>query len=454
MNREDTIYALATPPGQSAIALVRVSGSRAAALASDAFGRSRPPPARRAARAAYRELSGEPLDEVVAALYRAPRSYTGEDTLEISCHGNPLIVTRLLEDLARRGCRQAEPGEFTRRAFLNGRMDLTQAEAVMELIEARSDKALRAAGNQLRGAFGRQLDELKSGLLDTVAAIEAYIDFPEEDLPPETRERHVQRIQKLGDFAGRIASASRDAALLREGVKTLIAGPPNAGKSSLLNRLLGFERAIVSERPGATRDFLREPLSIGPYNIQIMDTAGLRDDAEGIEAEGARRSLELAEEADVILLVLDGHASLPSPALPAPVIRKLEPEACLVLQNKADLGPPQPVPEALSSLPRLEISALTGEGVDRLKRELVALIDRKFPQGEDDLILVNARHGTALAELRACLEAGLAKLREDAPPELVASDLRGALDAIGRILGRVDCEEVLDSLFASFCIGK
>jgi len=451
MNREDTIYALATPPGQSAIALVRVSGPQAPALASAAFGRPRPPPARRAARAAYRELSGEPLDEVVAVLYRAPRSYTGEDTLEISCHGSPLIVTRLLEDLARRGCRQAEPGEFTRRAFLNGRMDLTQAEAVMELIEARSDMALRAAGNQLRGAFGRQLEELKSGLLDTVAAIEAYIDFPEEDLPPDTRERHVQRIQELGEYAGRIASASRDAALLREGVKTLIAGPPNAGKSSLLNRLLGFERAIVSERPGATRDFLREPLSVGSYNIQIMDTAGLRDDAEGIEAEGARRSLELAEEADVVLLVLDGQAS---PALPAPVIRKLDPDACLVLQNKADLGPPHPIPKALSAMPRLEISALTGEGVDRLKNSLVALIDRRFPQGGDDLILVNARHGTALAELRACLQAGLAKLREGAPPELVASDLRGALDAIGRILGRVDSEEVLDSLFASFCIGK
>jgi len=452
MQNEDTIAAVATPHGESAIAMVRVSGPLSQQLSQDAFGRQRPPPPRQSRYASYRDARGEPLDEVVYTLYRGPKSFTGEDTLEISCHGNPLIVSRLIEDLLARGCRQAEPGEFTKRAFLNGRMDLTQAEAVMELIHARSDKAIQAARNQLRGAFGRQLAALKSKLLSSVASLEAYIDFPEEDLPPEQRDEQVSGIQEIMTYCSRMIDSSRYAAFLREGVRTLILGEPNAGKSSLLNALLGFDRAIVSEEPGTTRDFLREQAALGPYSIQLMDTAGLRESAEGIEREGIRRTVELAEEADVFLLVLDG--TRPAPPLPTPVAERLNEQNCLVIRNKIDLPQQEPIVGDLSRWKPIELCALTGEGLDELRRRLILLIDENYSTQDEDLILVNARHSAALAELRGCLESALEKFDSGGEPELIASDMRGALDAIGSILGRIDNEDMLDVLFANFCIGK
>ena len=258
---------------------------------------------------AYRSSSGETLDDVVYCFFKGPHSFTGEDVVEISCHGNPLIATRVLEDLIGRGCRQSEPGEFSRRAFENGRIDLTQAEAVMELIQARSDKAIRAANNQLRGAFGRQLNSLRQKLVASIATIEAYIDFPEEDLPPEEKEVYLNGIQEIMTYCSRLIDSGRYAAFLRDGVKTLILGEPNAGKSSLLNALLGFERAIVSIEPGTTRDFLRERVIIGPHSIQLLDTAGLRTAQNDIEQEGIRKTIELAAEAD-IFAVEDSRPSL------------------------------------------------------------------------------------------------------------------------------------------------
>ncbi|MDQ8184722.1 tRNA uridine-5-carboxymethylaminomethyl(34) synthesis GTPase MnmE [Pelagicoccus sp. SDUM812002] len=452
MENTDTVVALATPAGESAIALIRVTGPLCNQIARSVFDLAKSPTPRRACHGSYRDISGEVLDDVVYTLFNGPKSYTGEDVLEVSCHGNPLIATRLLEDMLARGCRQSEPGEFTRRAFLNGRMDLTQAEAVMELIQARSDRAIRVANNQLRGNFGRQLVQLKTRLLTTVATVEAYIDFPEEDLPPEQKKKEIEAIRSVLAYCSRIIDSGKYAAFLRDGVKTLILGEPNAGKSSLLNCLLGFERAIVSDEPGTTRDFIRERVILEGHCLQLMDTAGLREAASGIERQGIRKTVELSEEADLFLLVLDG--SLPAPVLPDEVSEQLNAENCIVVQNKSDLGDLRPLPSELSELQRVSMCALSGEGLDTLKTTIVAMIDAHLAQDQDDLILVNARHSAALKELASCLESAIGKFEEGEPAEFVASELRGAVDAIGCVLGRIDTEDMLDVLFSSFCIGK
>lgn len=452
MQHEDTIAALATPSGESAIAVIRVAGPQAASLAISALALRRSPTPRRASYGAWRSLAGVELDGIVYCFFQGPRSYTGDDVLEISCHGNPLVATRLLEDLLARGCRQADPGEFTKRAFLNGRMDLTQAEAVMELIQARSDRALRVANNQLRGTFGRQLAELKASLLQTVAMVEAYIDFPEEDLPPERRDEEIDRIQKIIAFADRIIDSGESARFLREGIKTLILGEPNAGKSSLLNRMLGFERAIVSEEPGTTRDFLREAVYLDGYCIQLMDTAGLRESRSDIERQGIRKTIELVDEADLFLLVVD--ATAPSPDLPAAVAKRLTADNCILVYNKVDLENRRPPSPALAGYIQVAFSAKTGAGLSELRTRISGLIQSRFARDQDDLILVNTRHQSALRELGARLRAAVEGFESSAPPEIVASELRGAVDAIGLVLGRIDSEEVLDALFSSFCIGK
>lgn len=452
MENIDTIVALATPSGESAIAMIRVTGELSERIAIDAFGLSKSPSPRRSCHGSYRSLAGEVLDDVVFVLYRGPKSYSGEDVLEISCHGNPLIATRVLEDLLARGCRQSDPGEFTRRAFMNGRMDLTQAEAVMELIQARSDRAIRVANNQLRGNFGRQLDQLKARLLATVATVEAYIDFPDEDLPPEQKKAEIAAIQSVLTFCSRIIDSGKYAAFLRDGVKTLILGEPNAGKSSLLNCLLGFERAIVSDEPGTTRDFIRERVMLEGHCLQIMDTAGLRKAASGIEREGIRKTVELTEESDLFLLVVDG--TLPSPVLPDDVAERINRENCIVVRNKSDLGDLHPLSPELAGFRQVEMSAISEVGLEELKESIVSMIDAHLSQDQDDLILVNARHSSALEELAECLAAAIRNFEAGEPAEFIASELRGSIEAIGRILGRIDNEDMLDVLFSSFCIGK
>lgn len=452
MDNTDTIVAIATPNGESALAMLRLSGPSCREICGSAFGRTEDPIPRHSYHGSYQSSECEVLDDTVYCFYEGPRSFTGEDSLEIVCHGNPLIASNIMKDLVSRGCRQSDPGEFSRRSFLNGRMDLTQAEAVMELIQARSDKAIKAANNQLRGAFGKQLNAFKDRLLATIASIEAYIDFPEEDLPPEQRDSHITSIRELMTYCSRLIDSSQYAAFLRDGVKTLILGEPNVGKSSLLNLLLGFERAIVSEEPGTTRDFLRERIILGPHSIQLMDTAGLREAESSIEKEGIRRTIELADEADIFLLVED--STLPSPTMPEAIANRLSPKNCIVIRNKIDLGVSENTKCAVEPFKKIDFSATRGDGLDVLKTSLIELIDSNFSFDEDDLILVNSRHNAALDELRSCLTSALSKFERDDAIELIASDLRGALDAIGTILGKIDNEAMLDVLFSKFCIGK
>jgi tRNA modification GTPase len=446
----DTIAALATPRGESALALIRVSGPDTIAVAQALLGR--PPPPRRAVHADYHDVSGHLLDDAIFVCFQGPASFSGEDALEISCHGSPFIVERILEDLMTRGCRAAEPGEFSRRAFLNGRLDLSQAEAVMDLIRARSDRAVEAAHRQLRGALGRETRRLVDALLDVVAGVEAYIDFPEDDLPAEDRQRSLAAVREVSRAAGRLLATGRYGSLIRDGVRVVLAGEPNAGKSSLLNRLIGYERALVDAGPGTTRDFIEERVLLGAHSIRYLDTAGLRTGGDGVERAGMGKTLEQVADADILLLVLD--AARPFPTLPEPVMERASGGPTLVVWNKVDLAPAGPVPEVLGPLPSLALCARTGQGLEALQAAILDWVESSRIEIGDEVIAISVRHEHALQGMHGCLAQAEAKLAGDEDLELIASDLRGAIDCLGQITGRIDNEAVLDHLFASFCIGK
>jgi tRNA modification GTPase len=448
----DTIAALATPVGTSAIAVVRASGPDCAELARAIFGET--PLPRMAQHADYRDRAGAVVDDVLVTFFAGPKSYSGEDTLEISSHGNPFIAQRILEDLLARGCRAAEAGEFTKRAFLSGRMDLSQAEAVMDLIHARSERALLAANQQLRGSLGRHLGVLTDELLGVLARVEAYIDFPDEDLPAEDRGIVARGMERVAGGTARLLATQHYGELLRDGIKTVIVGEPNAGKSSLLNRLLGRERALVSPEPGTTRDFIEERVMLGAHCLRLIDTAGLNPSPAPLEKLGMEKALERAAEADLFLLVLD--ATRPHPEFPKALVERLSAENALVVLNKIDLEGVRGVNvnQYIVDKQVVRVSALTGEGLEALTDAVVRRAEAFRRDQGDEVIAINARHAAALGRARDCLKAAGANLAATGPVELLASDLRGALDALGEIGGKIDNERMLDHLFATFCIGK
>jgi len=443
----DTIAALATPVGTSALAIVRTSGPRSLALVTEIFAED--PLPRAAQHADYKDASGRLVDDVLFTYFAAPNSFTGEDTLEISCHGNPFIAQKILEDLLARGCRPAEAGEFSKRAFLNGRMDLSQAEAVMDLIHARSERALAAANQQLRGALGRHMETLISQLVNVLAQVEAYIDFPDEDLPAENRQAVLRQLDGLTEAARRLLATNHYGALLREGVKTVIVGAPNAGKSSLLNQLVGRERALVSPEPGTTRDYLEECIAIGPHWLRLIDTAGLNSAPSSLEKRGIDKTFEQAGSADLFLWVLD--STLPTAELPPILFTRMTPANTIAVLNKDDLPS---VARATLPFPAISLSALHGAGLEALQAQIVKLAETFRVETGDDLIAINARHASALGQAISCLASARQKLADELFSELLASDLRGALDAFGQISGKIDNERMLDQLFANFCIGK
>ncbi|MBI2813503.1 MAG: tRNA uridine-5-carboxymethylaminomethyl(34) synthesis GTPase MnmE [Opitutae bacterium] len=449
LNHADTIAALATPVGTSAIAVVRASGPQAADLVRAIFGAT--PPPRLAQHADYRDRAGVLVDDVLFTWFAGPNSFTGEDTVEISSHGNPFIAQKILEDLFARGCRPAEAGEFSKRAFLNGRMDLSQAEAVMDLIHARSERALAAANQQLRGALGRHMSRLVVELVGVLAVIEAYIDFPEEDLPPEDRKAVQTRLAGLLADTNRLLATSHYGELLRDGIKTVILGEPNAGKSSLLNRLVGRERALVSPEPGTTRDYLEERIMIGPHWLRLIDTAGLNASPSPLEKRGIDKTIEQAAEADLFLWVID--LTRPLPALPSALASRLTPANTIAVFNKIDLTPNAGV-ELPQIFPIVNISALHGAGLEVLEAAVVRLADAFHIEIWDELVAINARHAHALDQAMTSLASAGQKLAVYKPSELVASDLRHVLDAYGQVSGKISNEQILDHLFASFCIGK
>jgi tRNA modification GTPase len=452
MSVTETIVAAATPAGRSALAIVRVDGPLAASIATAALGRKSPPVEKTSTLGIWRDQTGSPIDQVVAVLWSAGRSFTGNDSLEITCHGNPLLVRRITEDCLARGGRLAEPGEFTRRSYLAGRIDLTQAEAVADLIHASSERALASARRMLAGELGRHVARWSDRTLQVLAELEAHIDFPEEDLPPEDPRGPAARLAEIASELSAYARTAKHDGALRAGLRVAVVGAPNAGKSSLLNALTGAERAIVSPEAGTTRDYLEAPVAGLPLAVTAIDTAGLRDGGSTLENLGMTRSLEQARGAHLLLLVVD--ASAEPPALPAELVALLDPARTLVVANKADLPAHPAQKDFLPQLTKLSACLLDGRDAEKLRAKLGDfLITQEIAPGAEELV-VSVRHAEAMARAAVALTEAVGHLKAPIQTELAAAQARAALDSLGEIVGRIDNERMLDKLFASFCIGK
>lgn len=442
MQGGDTIAALATTAGAGALAVVRLSGPQAVDVAAKVF-RGRKSPAELAPGRAAKgriEYGGAVLDEVLLTVYRAPRSYTGEDVVEISGHGGIVVVGSVLRAVLGSGARAAEPGEFTRRAFLNGKMDLTQAEAVMDLISARGDASARAAASQLEGRLGQAVEKLRADALAALAHLEAFIDFPEEGIDPDGGQALLRRVADLMTEVDRLLSTADEGRMLREGVRLVIHGEPNVGKSSLLNLLLGYDRAMVSEIPGTTRDTIEENLTLRGIPFRVVDTAGLRESEDPLELEGMRRTRLKIGQADVAVRMLE--AARPAPDLPSGANE-------VVVLNKVDLVPDARIPEGAVGL-----CCLDGSGLEELVSAIVGKTDLALLQRIGDSVAVNERHRGCLLRARGYLDQARVSLQRADAPELTAVELRAAVSSIGEITGAVDTEDLLDTIFGSFCIGK
>jgi tRNA modification GTPase len=452
MSVTETIVAAATPAGRSALAIVRVDGPLAASIATAALGRKSPPAEKTSTLGIWRDHAGSPIDQVVVVLWSAGRSFTGNDSLEITCHGNPLLVRRITEDCLARGGRLAEPGEFTRRSYLAGRIDLTQAEAVADLIHASSERALASARRMLAGELGRHVARWSDRTLQVLAELEAHIDFPEEDLPAEDPRGPAARLAEIASELSTYARTAKHDGALRAGLRVAVVGAPNAGKSSLLNALTGAERAIVSPEAGTTRDYLEAPVAGLPLAVTAIDTAGLRDGGSAVENLGMTRSLEQARGAHLLLLVVD--ASAEPPALPAELVALLDPTRTLVVANKADLPAHPAQKDFLPQLTKLSACLLDGRDAEKLRAKLGDfLIAQEIAPGAEELV-VSVRHAEAMARAAVVLTEAVDHLKAPIQTELAAAQARAALDALGEIVGRIDNERMLDKLFASFCIGK
>ena len=439
----DTIAAIATAPGAAGVGILRLSGPRAIAIA-EAVCRRRLAP-RRATHAPFRDAAGEVIDDGIAITFPAPASFTGEDVAELQAHGSPVLLQRLLDDLIARGARQARPGEFSERAFLEGRIDLVQAEAIADLVAAGSDQAARAARRSLEGAFSREVEAVAAGLMALRVQVEAGIDFADEPLDTLSDARLGAGLETLrGELDGLIARAEAGQRL-RDGLHAVIVGPPNAGKSSLLNALARQERAIVTDVPGTTRDVLREVVRLGGVELTLIDTAGLRDTGDHIEREGIRRARAELERADLALVVLDAREPVP-PGWDEAALAGVP--HVLRLHNKADLLPADAPPADGV----LRISVHRGDGLDALEAAVRAIAGTGQEAGEGGFS-ARARHVRALASCADWL-AGAATELASGQPELAAESLRLGQDALGGILGRTLPDDLLGEIFGTFCVGK
>ncbi|MCG5499373.1 tRNA uridine-5-carboxymethylaminomethyl(34) synthesis GTPase MnmE [Ectothiorhodospira lacustris] len=441
----DTIAAIATAPGRGGVGIVRVSGPDAAAVARRCLGRL--PASRQAVYGPFLDTRGQVIDDGIALFFPGPHSYTGEDVLELQGHGGPVVMDLLLGTCLEMGCRMARAGEFTERAFLNDRMDLAQAEAVADLIDAGSAAAVRSARRSLEGGFSRRVEHILAALTELRVFVEADLDFSEEELDLLAEGDIQYRIESLLALLAALTEQARQGNLLREGAHLVIAGCPNAGKSSLLNRLVDREAAIVTPIPGTTRDVLREHLSLDGLPLHLVDTAGLRKSDDPVEQEGIRRAWAEIEQADLVLLVVD--ATRGEGEEEADIRRRLPPRLPIItVYNKLD---------RLNELPAdasdvLFISARTGEGISTLREALKSQLH--YSGQQEGLFTARRRHLDALARTRDHIQAANDQLIITRATELVAEELRLAQEALGEITGRVSADDLLGEIFSSFCIGK
>lgn len=455
MNHQSTIVAPATAAGEGGIGILRISGDRAEAVLDRFFRPSRPAERLQNYHLYHGHIvdgSGIEIDEVLVVLMRGPHSYTREDVAEVHCHGGSLVMERLLDLFMDVGLELARPGEFTLRAFLNGRIDLTEAEGVIDLIHARSEGARQLALEQMEGNLSRVIYGFRETLLNVLAEIEAHIDFPDEDLDLESNSHLEDRCRTLLASMQEMLASFDSGRIIREGVSVLLLGRPNVGKSSLLNALLGEQRAIVTEIPGTTRDIIEEGVRLGGVSLRLVDTAGVRHTEDLVEREGVRRARAKAELADLILLVIDGGRPLDGDDLLA--LETCDGKRVLVVINKCDLGSPS-LPDGFGRFPQFYVSARNGSGLDGLKEGIVAqFLAAEKGDAAETCLLADRRHREALVLAGRSLEEAISALAAGVSPELVAVDIREALDALGRITGETTPDEVLEQIFSRFCIGK
>jgi tRNA modification GTPase len=453
---EETIAAIATPLGEGGLAVIRVSGHEALVVADACFvppHKSSKPSAVATHTVHYGWIAhhGRVVDEVLLTVMRSPRTFTREDVVEISCHGGIVAVKAVLDAVLAHGARLAEPGEFTKRAFLNGRLDLAQAEAVADVIQARTELALTMANEQLAGKLSKRIGELRDGLKAAMSHVEAHIDFPDEDIAPDTREALLNRLEQSLAFIDELLRTADEGRILRRGIRAAIVGRPNVGKSSLLNQLLGQDRAIVSPIAGTTRDTIEETANVRGLPVVFIDTAGLRESGDALELEGIRRSHESVERAELILHVLDGSETLT--AEDRRYLEQFAGKKRVLVRNKVDQPQQLELPDGTAP-EAIAICALTGEGLEVLKDAIQQLVWGGEIHAEMLPAMINARHQDALRRARIATERCLTAMREDLTLDLVAEDLRIAVNAVGEIVGQTATEDLLDAIFSQFCIGK
>jgi tRNA modification GTPase len=458
MYEQDTIAAIATAPGEAAVAIVRISGIDAEKIAAKIFVRGENKQGRLASHKLYHGTIRDPrtaqiLDEVLLTVMRGPRSYTGEDVVEVHCHGGVFLCGEILRLILVQGARHAEPGEFTRRAFLNGKLDLTQAEAVLDVIRARTLTSAELALSQASGSLSAHIAVLRQDLLDILVQVEAAIDFPDEEIELLQGHQLVAKIVRLANKINEISATYDWGRLYREGAKVCLCGRPNVGKSSLLNALLGANRVIVTAIPGTTRDVIEEVINLDGLPVALWDTAGIRDAGDEVERLGVELSREHVEKADAVMVVLDGSEPLASEDLT--LIRSVGKRKKLVTINKSDLPMKLSFDDLVGSVTRADCvsaSAKTGAGIEQLKIQLrQLLLDH---QAEPGPVLTNIRHRGSLMRAADGLAAAAQALRSGLPPELVAVNLNEAREGLEEIVGLINSENILEQVFSNFCIGK
>jgi len=460
---DDTIAAISTAIGEAGISVIRISGKDAIKIADKVFRGKRKLEEVKTHTAHYGKIvdsSGKVVDYVVATVFRSPHSYTGEDVVEISCHGGIFVTRKVLEAILEAGARLAQPGEFTKRAFLNGKIDLSQAEAIADLIRSATDLAYQSSLSQLEGSISRKIKKMRDDLINLCSLVELELDFADEDLEFVDKPELANKIRDAIAEIDELIETFKYGKIYREGIKVVIAGKPNAGKSSLLNALLNENRAIVSDIPGTTRDVIEESLNIEGVLFKVIDTAGLRETYDIIEQEGVRRAEEQLRKADMILLVIDSTDEVDERdmRLYHRVLNLAvnESKRCVIVFNKVDLldGKQMQMEKVFEDFPVVHISALTGLGLDKLKKIMVEQSFLGMNRTEASVVITNVRHRDALVKAKQSLLYALKSLEEGMSGDLVAVDLRAGLNYLGEIIGEVTTEDILNNIFSKFCIGK
>ena len=460
LSQEDTIAAIATPRGIGGIGVIRTSGPDSEEIGRLLFKPKKSIPSFKSHHLYYGNIvsptTGAILDDVLLSIMKKPYSYTGEDILEISCHGGPIVLESVLNEVLKTGARLAEPGEFTRRAFLNKKLDLSQAEAVIDLITAKTDRGCDLALSHLKGDLSKRINDLRSSVIDLLAVVEISIDFTEEDIHISPVSELSDSIQHIITSINEILSTYREGKILKEGLSVVITGKPNVGKSSLLNKLLNENRAIVTSVPGTTRDFIEEVINIKGIPVKFADTAGIRNVNNVIEQEGIRLVWEKVSSSDIVIILLDGSTDLTEEDIE--VIEKNKEGEIILVVNKNDLSPKlrnNTLGKILPGVKPLWISAKYGDGIPALKEEIYArTLQNVHGDIQSDVILTNLRHKIALEKAGELLAKAKGNIIRGLSPELAAFDMREALESLGEIVGETTNEDVLDKIFANFCIGK